>query len=106
MASSPMTSWPMHQTCGGAKGRPRPSRPDDRRRRAPLRPQFRSALRRAGLIDSPCPDVDHHSIVIARGAETHQLVADIAQHPRGIALHRVAPPAQPRLLVTEDVAPL
>src|ERR1700693_3249882 len=96
----------MHQTCGGAKGRPCPSRPDDRRRRAPLRPKFRSALRRAGLIDSPRPDVDHHSIVIARGAETHQLVADIAQHPRGIALQRVAPPPPPPPPAAQQLAPL
>src|SRR5712671_4929264 len=90
--TTPYTSWRFLLVCW--------------RRRAPLRPQLRAALRRPGMIDSPRPDVDHRPVVVARGAETHQLVADIAQHPRGIALQRVAPPARPRLLVTEDVAPL
>src|SRR5262249_28677247 len=92
---------------GGAAHHARRSPRDTRRLRPPaLRAQLSPPLRRARLVDGPRRGIEEHAVVVARGLEAYQLVPDVPKHARRVTLERVPPPAGPRLLGTEDIAPL
>src|SRR5262249_8362643 len=91
---------------GGWRGVAPSARHRGPRRRASARAQLRAALRGGLLVDSPGRRIDDDAVVVACGGKTHELVAHIAQHTRGLALERIAPAAGPRHLVAEDVAAL
>src|SRR5262249_4439932 len=80
----------------------------DRRQRcgASRRAQLCAPLPGGLLVDAPGRRVDDDAIVVARGGETHELVAHVAKHTRRLALEGIAPAARPRHLVAEDVAAL
>src|SRR5207245_5440276 len=71
---------------------------------AARRPQLGAPPGRRGLVHDGAGRVDHDTVVVARRGQADQLVGHIAQHPKRVALERIAPATGPWLVVDEDVA--